>query len=133
MTMADLILENDGYSGGTTAIDAAFASVPWLNFDGDRLVARQSAAIASATRCPVLLASSFKEYENMAVQLATEESGRKQLQEIRDCLISHRYNDLENPLFNSTNFVSSLEKAVLKAWEVYDKKLEPTDIDVSHG
>jgi predicted O-linked N-acetylglucosamine transferase (SPINDLY family) len=69
--LADLFLDTWPYNAGTTAIDAMRAGVPVITKSGKSLVSRMATSALHAIEMPELITSCAKEYEALALELAT--------------------------------------------------------------
>ena len=107
-SLADLSLDTFIYNGHTTTSDSLWTGVPVITLEGNHFASRVSASLLTAIGLPELITHSAKEYENLAVKLATNP---KQLDAIRYSLLSNR---LTHPLFNTELFVKNLEDAYVK-------------------
>jgi predicted O-linked N-acetylglucosamine transferase (SPINDLY family) len=116
----DLFLDTLPYNAGTTASDALWAGLPVLTLAGNSFAGRIAASVLTSAGLPELVASSWREYEDMAVALAMQ-SGR--MSDIRRKLKSQRSTGL---LFDSRSFASRLETAFATAFDRWSNGL-PTD------
>lgn len=125
LKFADLALDTRIYNGGATTSNALWASVPVITLLGSHFVSRMSASALAAVGLSELVTHSLKEYETLAVQLASN-PGR--LQALRQKLDGLRLTD---PLFDTPRFVKSLEKAYKKIWQVYLDGQIPQPIEIA--
>jgi predicted O-linked N-acetylglucosamine transferase (SPINDLY family) len=100
----DIALDTSPYNGGVTTCDALSMGVPVVALRGDRMIARQSAALLAAAGHPEWIASTPEEYLANAVRLAQSPS----LATLRDDL---RSDFEETPLCRVPEFVADLERA----------------------
>ena len=105
---ADIALDTFIYNGHTTTSDCLWAGVPVITLKGNHFASRVSASLLTAIGLPELIAHSVKEYEKLAIDLATNP---KKLLSIRYSLFSNR---LTKPLFDTKLFVKNLEDAYVK-------------------
>lgn len=112
-SLADLSLDTFIYNGHTTTSDSLWAGVPVVTLKGNHFASRVSASLLTAVGLPELITYSQKEYESLAVELATNP---QKLNTLRSKLLSNR---LTAPLFNTKLFVKNLEKEYIKMWENY--------------
>ena len=108
---ADLFLDTVPCNAHTTASDALWAGLPVLTCCGRSFASRVAASLLSALDLPELIARSLPEYEERAVQLATDETLLRaitdKLQESRDAA----------SLFDANAFRRHLEAAYATIWE----------------
>src|SRR4051812_2240092 len=76
-------------------VDVLWAGVPLLTLPGEKLASRVAASLIVAVECPEMIVGSFAEYEQRAVELATNPLLLKQL---RDKLKTNR---LKSKLFDT--------------------------------
>jgi predicted O-linked N-acetylglucosamine transferase (SPINDLY family) len=120
--VADLFLDTLPYNAHATALDALWAGLPVLTCVGEGFVSRVAASLLNAIELPELIAATPTQYENLAVQLATNP---QHLEEIRQKLARNR---LKTPLFDTRAFTKHLEAAYTKVHERYRANLPPEDI-----
>jgi len=120
----DLFLDTLPYNAGTTASDALWAGLPVLTCMGETFASRVAASLLTAIHLPELIAATEEEYEELAVNLATDP---QRLAHIRRSLADSR---LSTPLFNTALFTSNLEIAYRKMVERYAADLAPAHIDI---
>src|SRR5262249_23498049 len=102
---ADLFLDTLPYNAHTTASDALWAGLPVLTRMGQSMAARVAASLLTAVGLPETITTTEKEYEDLAVTLATDAA---KLQAIKDKLARNR---LTAPLFDTALFARHLEQA----------------------
>jgi len=71
--LADLFLDTFPYNAGTTASDALWAGLPVLTRSGNSFPSRMAGSLLRAIGTPELITSSIAEYEEVAVELATNQ------------------------------------------------------------
>ena len=101
----DLFLDTWPYNGGTTASDALWAGLPVLTYMGRSFASRCAASVLKAIDLPELITESPRQYEDLAVELATDP---QRLAGIRRKLADHRHT---TPLFDTRSFTRHLESA----------------------
>ncbi|TMW65782.1 hypothetical protein Poli38472_008424 [Pythium oligandrum] len=110
---ADLILDTSLKNGHTTMIDALCAGVPVLTLEGSRMSNRASAsALHSLDLRSVLTVNSYKEYVDLAVQLATD---LPLLTQLRETVEARR---LQYPLFDTSRYTKRFSSAIQSAWQM---------------
>ena len=122
LNKADLALDTISVNGHTTTTDALWAGVGVITVLGNHFASRVSASMLKAIGLPQLITKNLKEYEDLAVELATNP---KKLEAIHKSLI---INHKSSPLFDTQKYTRNLEKAFLNAFEIYKKGSEPKDI-----
>lgn len=109
----DLFLDTLPYNAGTTASDALWAGLPVLTCLGKTFSGRVAASLLKAIDLPELVTSTLGEYEDLAVDLATNPH---RLAQIKQKLAHNR---LTTPLFNTADFTRNLEFAYDKIYQRY--------------
>jgi len=100
----DVILDTFPYNGGVTTCDALANGVPVITLAGERMIARQSAALLSAARHPEWIAADPDEYVRLAVDVAGDPAGEELRRTLVDALPAA-------PLCRVPEFVVALERA----------------------
>ena len=121
---ADLFLDTTPYNAGTTASDALRMGLPVLTCIGKSYSARMGASILSSLNLPELITTTSKEYETLAVELATNPEKFKAL---KDKLTS---NLSTAPLFDTSLFTRNIESAYTTMYERHRQGLEADHIYV---
>jgi predicted O-linked N-acetylglucosamine transferase (SPINDLY family) len=111
--VCDLFLDTLPYNAGTTASDALWAGLPVLTQIGQSFPGRVAASLLNAIGLPELITHTQDEYENLAVELATNPK------KINDIKAKLERNRLTTALFNSPLFTEKLEAAYKKMHERY--------------
>ncbi|MBB5054693.1 putative O-linked N-acetylglucosamine transferase (SPINDLY family) [Afipia massiliensis] len=102
---ADLFLDTLPYNAHTTASDALWAGLPLLTCRGDTFAGRVAASLLKTIDLPELVTSSQADYEQRAIELATQPD---RLKALRQKLADNR---LTTPLFDTVRFTRHLEQA----------------------
>lgn len=123
--VADLFLDTFPYNAGTTASDALWAGLPVLTRMGESFASRVAASVLTALDLPELITSSQKEYEDLAIELATKP---QLLQHIKHKLSQHR---ATKSLFDSRSFTRNLEQAYQRMHERSLEGLPPDHIQLT--
>jgi predicted O-linked N-acetylglucosamine transferase (SPINDLY family) len=118
--LADLFLDTSPCNAHTTASDALWAGLPIVTLLGKSFGARVAASLLNAVGLSELVSHSQKEYETIAVELASNPS---KLQEFRERLLENRFSA---PLFDTPLFARHLESAYQAIFDRHQLKL-PTD------
>lgn len=121
---ADLFIDTLPYNAHTTASDALWAGLPVLTCAGEALASRVAASVLSAVDLPELITTTQKDYEALAIKLATNP---EQLQAIRQKLQRNR---LATPLFDTRLFTRHIEDAYTQMVERYQAGLAPDHLYV---
>ena len=122
--LADLFLDTLPCNAHTTASDALWAGLPVLTQLGKTLAGRVAGSLLTAIDLPELIAFSQKEYEDLAVELATNPA---KLRAIKEKLTKNR---MDSPLFNAKTFTGVLEEALTKIYQRYQGGLPPEHLDL---
>jgi len=120
----DLFLDTTPYNAGTTASDALRMGLPVLTCIGKSYSARMGASILSSLNLPELITTTSKEYEALAVELATNPEKFKAL---KDKLTS---NLSTAPLFDTSLFTRNIESAYTTMYERHRQGLAADHIYV---
>lgn len=120
----DLYLDTWPYTAGTTASDALWAGLPLLTCTGRSFAGRCATSVLKAIDLPELITESPQQYEDLAVELATDQ---QRLAAIRQKLADHRRT---TPLFDTAKFARHLESAFIKICGRYRSGLAPEHIYV---
>ncbi|MBT8562335.1 hypothetical protein G6717_07090 [Polynucleobacter paneuropaeus] len=123
--LADLFLDTFPYNAGTTASDALWAGLPVLTLSGKTFPARMAGSILKAIDLPELVTHTIADYENLAVELATN---KPMLKAIRTKLAANR---VSTPLFDSPRTTKNIEKAYQIMYERYLEGKDPESIDLA--
>ena len=120
--VADLFLDTFPYNAHTTASDVLYAGVPLLTLRGKSFASRVAASLLNAIDVPELITSSQAEYEQLAIELASD---AKKLGIIKNKIIE---GVKSSSLFNTKEFARDIEAGYLKAYEAYQKGKGLSDI-----
>lgn len=120
--LADLFLDTFPYNAHTTAVDSLKAGIPVLTILGEAFAGRVAASLLNALDLNELVTPSQKEYESLAIELATHP---KQLMSIKERL---KLNLVTKPLFNSRLFTRDIESIYLEMMERHWAGLAPDHI-----
>ena len=122
--VADLFLDTHPYNAGTTSSDALRMGLPVLTRLGNSFASRMGSSILNAINLPELITTSQKEYEALAIELATNP---KKLKAIKDKLAK---NLPSAPLYDTPAFTKHLESAYKTMYDRYHEGLKPEHIYV---
>jgi predicted O-linked N-acetylglucosamine transferase (SPINDLY family) len=124
LALADLFLDTEHYSAGSTAICAAYAGVPILTTRGPTNASRMSASIVVSTGLTETICQSVVDYERLAISLGNNPA---RLCLLRETLRSQR--DTAG-LFDTKAFVGTLEQALETMWDRHTSAQGPANFDV---
>lgn len=122
--LADLFLDTFPYNAGTTTSDALWVGLPVLTRSGKTFSSRMAGSILKAIAIPELITYTIADYEDLAVELAT--NGTK-LDSIRKKISA---NKISTPLFNSPQTAKNIEKAYQMMYTRYLDGKSPENIDL---
>jgi predicted O-linked N-acetylglucosamine transferase (SPINDLY family) len=122
--LADLALDTLPYNGHGTTSDALWAGLPVLACLGKTFAGRVAASLLSAVGLSELITRSLEEYEDLALELATN---RKRLADIKSKLARNRDT---YPLFDTDRFRRHIEAAYTTMWERYQRGEPPESFAV---
>jgi predicted O-linked N-acetylglucosamine transferase (SPINDLY family) len=123
--LADLFLDTLPVNAHTTASDALWAGVPVLTCQGQAFAARVAGSLLKAVDLPQLVTKSLEEYEQRALELATNPT---LLGDIRAQLAASRSH---TPLFDTARCCRHLESAYLTMWQRYQRGESPAGFTVA--
>ena len=122
--IADLFLDTLPYNGHSTANDSLCSGLPVLTLIGNSFASRVSASLLNAIGLPELITYSEKEYEQLAIKLA---SNKKDLENIKNKLENNRSS---KPLFNTNLFAKDMESAYETIYKRYLEDLKVENIEI---
>ena len=123
--LADLFLDTFPYNAGTTASDALWAGLPVLTRSGKSFPSRMAGSILKAIGLPELVCHTIADYEDLAVELATN---RPRLESIQQKIVSNR---LSTPLFDSAQTTRNIEQAYQIMYTHYLEGRAPENINLT--
>ena len=121
---ADLFLDTHPYNAHTTTSDALRMELPVLTCIGKSFASRVAASLLNAVNVPELITTSQKDYEELAIKLATDS---ERFKIIKNKL---RKNIPSAPLYDTPLFTKHLESAFRVMHDRYQQGLEPDHIYV---
>ncbi|MGV0961119.1 MAG: tetratricopeptide repeat protein [Limnohabitans sp.] len=122
---ADLFLDTWPYNAHTTASDALWAGLPMVTFAGETFPARVAASLLHAIGLPELVTHSLKDYEQLALSLASSP------EQIKALKIRLSQNRLSSSLFDGKRMARDMEQAYQKMVARFNEGLPPATIDLS--
>ena len=105
---ADVFLDTHPYNAHTTAADALMAGLPVVTYMGYSFPSRVAGSLLHALGLPELIAHTMLDYENIALQLATDPSA---LLDTKTRLLA---NQKTHALFQTDRFCRNLEDALVR-------------------
>ena len=121
---ADLFIDTFPYCAHTTCSDALWSCLPIVTRMGQSFESRVAGSILSAIDLSELISHTEKEYEDLALKLATNS---EKLSEIRNKL---KINRNTKPLFNTSLYTKNIESAYKTIYEKYLNKLPIENIEI---
>ena len=122
----DLFLDTLPYNAATTASDALRMGLPVLTCKGKSFASRVAASVINAVNLPELITNNQKEYEALAIELATNPEKFKSIKEkLKDNLST-------SPLYDTQKFTENLESIYKVMYERHHDGLEPEHIYIKH-
>ena len=122
--LADLFLDTLPYNAHATACDALWSGVPVLTCAGGAFAGRVAGSLLHTMRMPELVADDLRQYEALALKLASDE---KLLHDLREKLLRNR---LTTPLFDTARFCRHIESAYREMWNIWQSGQQPRAIAV---
>jgi len=122
--LADLFIDTFPYNAHTTCSDALWSGLPVITRMGESFASRVGASLLSAIELKELITKSEKEYEKLAIKLATNP---KLLNKIKNKL---KKNKVLKPLFNTKLYTSNIELAYTKIYNNYYSNLPIKNIEI---
>ncbi|WP_158808116.1 tetratricopeptide repeat protein [Beijerinckia sp. L45] len=107
LRLADLFLDTAPVNAHTTASEALWVGLPIVTYSGETFASRVAGSLLRAIDLPDLVTTSWVDYEDMALRLATDQQS---LSQIRDRLQVAR---LKSPLFDTVRYTRNFERALL--------------------
>ena len=124
LKLADLFIDTMPYNAHTTASDGLWVGLPVLTLCGESFASRVAASMLNAIELNELVAYTDKEYEELAIELATNQT---KLKEIKNKLDK---NKITKPLFNTKLFAKNIELAYTLMYEKHLNNTPPENIKV---
>jgi protein O-GlcNAc transferase len=124
--LADLFLDTFTFNAHSTAVDALWAGLPVLTKLGYSFAARVAGSLLSAVGMEDLITNTEQEYEDLALELASDPDKLNQLRQKLDT------NRLTTPLFDTEQFTKYLENGYQQAYQIYSKGDNTDNIVIKH-
>ena len=122
--LADLFLDTLPYNAHATTSDALQVGLPVLTCSGESFASRVAASLINSVGLSELIAKTNKQYEKIAIDLATKPSKMKN---IKDKLET---NLTSSPLYNTPLYVKQIETAYMTMYKTYREEKNPKHINV---
>ena len=122
--LADLFIDTFPFTAHSTCTDALWSGLPVLTMMGQSFASRVSASLLNAIDLDELIAISEKEYEDIAIKLATD---KNYMNEIKNKL---KNNILSKPLFDIKLFTKNIELAYKTVHEKHNKNIPIENIEI---
>ena len=123
LTLSDLMLDTHVYSGGATTSHSLRMGIPLITLSGKTYLSRMSASLLKAVEMEELIASSFEEYEKIAIDIAKNPKKLKTLKRKLEKNVS------KSKLFNTKEFIKILEFSYELAFKLYKTGKRPYSIE----
>lgn len=123
-SIADLFLDTFNYNAHTSCVDSLWAELPVLTKVGESFAARVCGSILNAFDLPELVTYSNSEYENTAIDLA---SNKSKLEKIKLKIIDKKNN---SSLFDIEMYTRNMEKAFEKVHQLRIKENKFENINI---
>lgn len=120
--LADVCLDTPLCNGHTTGMDVLWAGTPMVTLPLETLASRVASSQLTCLGTPELIASSYEEYEEIAVRLG---SNREYLKAMRAKVWQAR---TDSHLFDVKLYVDNLERLFMRMWKKYENGEEPDHI-----
>lgn len=120
--LADVCLDTPLCNGHTTGMDVLWAGTPMVTLPLETLASRVASSQLTSLGTPELIASSYEEYEDIAVRLGSD---REYLKAIRAKVWQAR---TDSHLFDVKLYVNNLEGLFIRMWKRYELGEEPDHI-----
>ena len=124
--LADLFLDTFTFNAHSTAVDALWAGLPVLTKLGYSFAARVAGSLLNAVGMEDLITNTEQEYEDLALELASDPDKLNQLRQKLDT------NRLTTPLFDTEQFTKYLENGYQQAYQIYSKGDNTDNIVIKH-
>jgi protein O-GlcNAc transferase len=126
LKIADLFLDTHPYNAGATSSDALRVGLPVLTRLGNSFASRMGASILRSINLPELITKTQREYELLAIELATNP---KRLKSIKKSL---NRNISSSALFDTQLFTKNIESAYKIIYERYHNKQNHKNIYIDN-
>lgn len=120
--LADVALDTNIYNGGTVTADALWQEIPVITLQGQCFSSRMASSLLINLGMEELVASSMKEYIQLAISLARDPVRLAHIQ------ATLRRNKKTFPLFRTDSLVDNLESAYIRAYQHFREGRKPENI-----
>ena len=121
---ADLFIDTIPFNAITTANDALWSGLPVLTRTGESFSSRVGASLLSSIGLSELITKTEKDYETLAIELATNPERLKQIKKKLE------KNKLIKPLFNIKLYTQHIEAAYKKIYKRYNSNILNENIEI---
>tara|TARA_B110000003_G_C16514169_1_gene482393 strand:+ start:1 stop:984 length:984 start_codon:yes stop_codon:yes gene_type:complete len=122
--LSDLFLDTLPYNAHATTSDALQVGLPVLTQIGESFASRVAASLINSVGLPELIVNSREHYEQLAIELATNQEKFKKIKKKLD------KNLTASPLYDTPLYTKQLESAYIEMYENHQKGLKPEHIYV---
>ena len=122
--IANIFIDTFPYTAHTTCSDALWSGLPVITKIGQSFASRVGGSLLSAVGLKELITKTEKEYENLAIKVATSPEF---LKKIKNKLEKNR---ITEPLFNTKLYTIKIESAFKKIYERYHSDLPVKNIEI---
>ncbi len=122
--LADLFIDTFPYNAHTTCSDALWVGLPVITLMGQSFASRVGASLLNAIGLKGLIAKTEKEYENLAIKLATKSEILKKTKKKLE------KNKTTQSLFNTKLYTLNIELAYTKIYKNYHSNLPEKNIEI---
>lgn len=123
----DIALDPWPYSGGLTTCEAMIMGVPVVSLPGPTFAGRHSATHLVNAQMPELVVSSWQEYQERVLELASD------LESLKTIRTHLRQIILESNLCNAPHFARNFSNAMRAIWQRYCDGKAPSALNLGKG
>ena len=121
--LADIFLDSYPFGGHSTVSDFLKAGVPIVTLRGRSIPNQVASSFLSNLNLPELITASEKEYENLAMKLASDPKYLKEIKKKLTLNVSSSF------IYDINKYTLSLESGYIQIYDRYHNKLNPDNID----
>tara|TARA_Y100000590_G_C15709601_1_gene1009841 strand:+ start:665 stop:2533 length:1869 start_codon:yes stop_codon:yes gene_type:complete len=122
--LADIFIDTFPYTAHTTCSDALWSGLPVITLMGQSFVSRVGGSLLNAIGLDELITESEKEYENLAIKIASNPNFLKSIKKKLE------KNKIIKPLFDTKLYTKNIESAFIKIYERYHSNLPSENIKI---
>lgn len=120
--LADVCLDTPLCNGHTTGMDVLWAGCPMVTYPFESFASRVASSQLKTLGLPELIATDYKDYENIAIRLGNDVDYRTS---IRSRLFKYR---TSSNLFSVAEYATKMEDLYIKMFDKFEKGLRPNHI-----